>query len=41
VRVHYDAQFEEDFEVNLAVYATYPCEIALATAYEAVAFAGG
>jgi hypothetical protein len=40
VKVHYDAQFEKDFEVNLAIYAEYPCEIALATASEADAFAG-
>ncbi len=40
MKVRYDAQFEKDFEVNLAIYAEYPCEIALATASEADAFAG-
>jgi hypothetical protein len=40
VRIHYDPQFEKDFDVNLAIYAEYPCEIALATAAEADNFAG-
>ena len=32
VRVHYEKQFEKDFDVNLAIYAEFPCEITLATA---------
>ena len=40
VRVHYDKQFEKDFDVNLAIYAEFPCEISLATAGEADIFAG-
>ena len=40
VKVHYDQQFEKDFEVNLAIYAEFPCEIALATAGEADIIAG-
>lgn len=31
VKVHHDAQFETVFDVNLAVYAEYPCEVNLAS----------
>jgi len=40
VRIHYEKAFEKDFDVNLAIYAEYPCEIALATAQEADLLAG-
>ncbi len=40
VRVHYEKTFEKDFDVNLAIYAEFPCEINLATANEADIYAG-
>lgn len=38
VKVHYDAQYEKDYDVNLAIYAEFPCEICLASRDEAIAF---
>lgn len=40
VKIHYDKGLEKDFDVNLAIYAEFPCEIALASKGEAVAFSG-
>jgi hypothetical protein len=40
VKIHYENKFEKDFDVNLACYAEFPCEIALASKGEAVAFSG-
>ena len=31
VRVHYDKSFEKDFDINLAIYAEFPCAITLAS----------
>ena len=34
----FNAQFEKDFDVNLAVYGQYPCLISLSTNQQACAF---
>lgn len=31
VNIEYDSRFEKDYDVNLAVYAEYPCELRWAT----------
>jgi hypothetical protein len=40
VRVDFDPKWEKDFDVNLAVYAQYPCVISLASKQEATLLAG-
>lgn len=40
VRIDFDAQWEKDFDVNLAVYAQFPCVITLASKQEATLLAG-
>jgi hypothetical protein len=40
VVVDYNPSWENEFDVNLAVYAQYPCEVKLATPQQAAALAG-
>jgi hypothetical protein len=40
VVVDFDPKWEKEFEVNLAVYAQYPCLVKLATNQQASALAG-
>jgi len=40
VLIDFDSKFEKDYDVNLAVYAEFPCQISLASAQEASKFAG-
>lgn len=40
VTINFDPQWEKDFDVNLAVYAEFPCLITYASNQEASAFAG-
>lgn len=40
VRIDFDPKWEKDFDVNLAVYAQYPCVITLASKQEATLLAG-
>jgi hypothetical protein len=40
VRISFDRKVEEDFEVNLAIYSEYACEINIASKIEAIKFRG-
>ena len=40
VTINYDSSFEKDFDVNLAIYAEYACDISFATTQQAIALAG-
>lgn len=40
VTIDYDGEFENDFDVNLAIYASTACNIRLASHEEAVIFTG-
>jgi hypothetical protein len=40
VVIEFDPKYETDYDVNLAVYAEYPCNIELATNQEAAKIAG-
>ena len=40
MRIDYDSRFEKNYDVNLAIYAEYACDIEIATRNEAVAFTG-
>jgi hypothetical protein len=40
VLVDFDPKYEKDYDVNLAVYAEFPCVISLANGQEASKFAG-
>ena len=38
--MQFDQRFETDYDVNLAIYAEYACDIQFASREEAVAFTG-
>ena len=40
VKMHFDKSYEKEFDINLAVYAEYYCEIDIASHSDAVAFTG-
>ena len=40
VVMDFDPKWEKEYDVNLAVYAQYPCEVKLATPEQATALAG-
>lgn len=40
VRIDFDPQWEKDYDVNLAIYAQYPCVISLASKQEATLLEG-
>jgi hypothetical protein len=40
VRVDFNPQWEKDYDVNLAIYAQYPCVITFASNQEATILAG-
>lgn len=40
VRIDFNPQWEKDYDVNLAIYAQYPCVITLASNQEATLLAG-
>lgn len=40
VLINFDPKWEKEYDVNLAVYAQYPCIVKLATTQQAVALEG-